>query len=106
MLGSIPIPMMLCSRSTFWADRNKIKKYLTDAFACGNLNMSQARAKPEKEENMKEFRWITDDERKYERAYIRKELAKKAEAEAKEAYTLCMGLCIGMFLMVLPICLI
>lgn len=53
---------------------------------------------------MKEFRWITEEERRAERAYIRKELAKKAEAEAREAYTLCMGLCIGMFLMVLPIC--
>lgn len=44
MHGSIPTPMMICSGSTFWADRNKIKKCLTDAFACGTLNMSQARA--------------------------------------------------------------
>lgn len=56
------------------------------------------------EEDMKEFHWVTEEERRAERAYIRRELAKKAEAEAREAYTLCMGLCIGMFLMVLPIC--
>lgn len=55
---------------------------------------------------MKGFHWVTEEERRAERAYIRKKLAKKAEAEAREAYTLCMGLCIGMFLMVLPICLI
>ena len=55
MHGSIPIPMMPHSGSTFWADRNKIKKCLTFAFACGTLNMSQARANW-KEENMWEAR--------------------------------------------------
>ncbi len=53
---------------------------------------------------MKEFHWVTEEERRAERAYIRRELAKDAERENRDDFILCMGLCIGMFLMVLPIC--
>lgn len=63
------------------------------------------RSRGQKEEDtMKEFHWITEEERKAERAYIRRELAKDAERENRDDFILCMGLCIGMFLMVLPIC--
>lgn len=91
------------SGSTFWANRNKIKKRLTNAFACGTLNMSQARA-DWKEDIMKEFHWITDEERRAERAYIRRELAKDAEREDRDDFLMGLVLCIGMLLMVLPIC--
>lgn len=53
---------------------------------------------------MKEFHWITDEERKAERAYIRRELAKDAERENRDDFIMRLVLCIGMFLMVLPIC--
>ena len=56
------------------------------------------------EEDMKEFHWVTEEERRAERAYIRRELAKDAERENRDDFIMGMVLCIGMFLMVLPIC--
>ena len=53
---------------------------------------------------MKEFHWVTEEERKAERAYIRRELAKDAEREDRDDFIMGLVLCIGMFLMVLPIC--
>lgn len=56
------------------------------------------------EEDMKEFHWVTEEERRAERAYIRRELAKDAEREDRDNFIMGLVLCIVMFLMVLPIC--
>lgn len=53
---------------------------------------------------MKEFQWVTEEERRAERTYIRRELAKDTEREDRDDFLMGLVLCIGMFLMVLPIC--